>query len=118
MAATGNGKLQTMMIRSTSLIVTFVAGALWLVAGSAQISAESRACGTGWNDWCPSQKGDRCNRHKTKEACMADRRCYGMPYRGESFVPCFLDERGFASNCPTVGCTSVRPPKDSVRKPL
>ena len=49
---------------------------------------------------------------------MADLRCYGMPYRGESFVPCFLDARGFASNCPTVGCTSRRPPKDSVRKPL
>jgi len=118
MAGTGDDKSQTMMVRSIRLIVTFALVIPWFAAGSAQISAESRACGMGWNDWCPSYKGDRCNRHKSKESCMADRRCYGMPYRGESFVPCFLDARGFASNCPTVGCTSRRPPPELVRKPL
>ena len=33
----------------------------------------------------------------------------GMRYRGESVIACILDERGFASNCPTVGCTSDPP---------
>jgi hypothetical protein len=33
-----------------------------------------------------------------------------MPYRGASFLPCVLDERGFGLNCPTVGCTGT-PPK-------
>jgi hypothetical protein len=32
-----------------------------------------------------------------------------MPYQGESVVACQLDGRGFASNCPTVGCTSTPP---------
>jgi hypothetical protein len=32
-----------------------------------------------------------------------------MPYRGESVVACLLDSRGFASNCPTVGCSSTPP---------
>jgi len=32
-----------------------------------------------------------------------------MPYLGESVVRCEFDERGFGTNCPTVGCKS--PPK-------
>jgi hypothetical protein len=62
------------------------------------------------SDWCPSYRGDPCNRHKNTTACKADLKCYGMGYRGESVVPCMPDERGFAFNCPTVGCTS-NPPK-------
>jgi hypothetical protein len=34
-------------------------------------------------------------------------RCGGMPYRGESFVACMPEARGFSPNCPTVGCISL-----------
>jgi hypothetical protein len=30
-----------------------------------------------------------------------------MPYRGESLVACKFDARGFAENCPAVGCISL-----------
>jgi hypothetical protein len=53
--------------------------------------------------------GDPCGRHRNVVACRADPACYGMPYQGESVVACQLDGRGFASNCPTVGCTSTPP---------
>ena len=33
----------------------------------------------------------------------------GLDNEGESVVACQLDARGFASNCPTVGCTSTPP---------
>jgi len=66
-------------------------------------------CGMGPSDWCPAPAGDTCGRHKTASECKADKACYGMPYRGESVVACRFDERGFASNCPTVGCTSQKP---------
>jgi len=61
------------------------------------------------NDWCSSPPGDPCGEHKDKASCMADERCAGMPYRGESFVACHYDARGFADNCPTVGCVSPKP---------
>lgn len=90
---------------------------LGTMPGSGPVLAESPICGLKLDDWCPSTiRGDRCNRHKTKEACMADRRCYGIGYRGVSFVPCYLDKRGFPKNCPTVGCTSKHPPKHLVRE--
>jgi hypothetical protein len=66
-------------------------------------------CGMGATDWCPAPPGDPCGRHRDVASCKADPKCYGMPYRGLSYVPCMLDERGFASNCPTVGCTSTPP---------
>lgn len=66
-------------------------------------------CGLGPSDWCPAPAGDPCGRHKTASECKADKACYGMEYRGESVVACRFDERGFASNCPTVGCTSQKP---------
>jgi hypothetical protein len=94
-----------MMYRSTLLILIAL-----LLSLAAEAQASDRTCGISTNDWCPSRRGDLCNRHKNTAACQADPKCYGMPYRGVSFVPCFLDERGFASNCPTVGCTSRRPP--------
>jgi len=67
-------------------------------------------CGTSPSDWCPAPEGDPCGRHMDAASCRADPACYAMPYRGESMIACILDGRGFASNCPTVGCTSV-PPK-------
>jgi hypothetical protein len=73
------------------------------------VGAQPRPCGLSPNDWCPSPDGDRCGRHRTVADCRADPVCYGMPYRGESMVACILDKRGFASNCPTVGCISAPP---------
>jgi hypothetical protein len=63
-------------------------------------------CGLAPGDWCPSPPGDPCGRHKDVKSCKADRRCKGMPYRGESAVACVDDGKGFSSNCPTVGCIS------------
>lgn len=93
----------------------------WIGAGSAVIvwlaltpafgsDAPLDACGLSPSDWCSAPPGDRCGIHKDAVSCKADPQCFGMPYRGESVVPCIFDERGFASNCPAVGCTSV-PPK-------
>jgi len=93
------------MIRSLLLMSILV-----LLACSPESQANGRTtCGMKLGDWCPSYRGDPCNRHKTIDTCKADPKCYGMPYRGESLIACMLDERGFASNCPTVGCTSRRP---------
>jgi len=80
-----------------------------LAAAGASAFAQPPPCGMSPNDWCPAPAGDPCGRHRNAAACRADPACYGMPYRGESVVACILDERGFASNCPTVGCTSSPP---------
>jgi hypothetical protein len=85
--------------------------AMFIVTGAAGASAQRSTCGMGISDWCPAPPGDPCGRHRNTAACRADPKCYGMAYRGESVVPCILDERGFASNCPTVGCTSTPPPR-------
>jgi len=61
-------------------------------------------CGVSSGDWCPAPAGDPCGQHRDVESCKADARCHGMRYRGESVAPCRIDERGFAQNCPTVGC--------------
>jgi hypothetical protein len=72
-------------------------------------AAEPHACGMSPSDWCPAPSGDPCGRHRNVTACRADPACYGMPYHGESLVSCIVNERGFGSNCPTVGCTSTPP---------
>jgi hypothetical protein len=64
-------------------------------------------CGTRPGDWCPAPKGDPCGEHKELTSCRADPRCGGMAYMGESVIACKLDARGFAENCPTVGCISL-----------
>jgi hypothetical protein len=81
-----------------------------LALAAAPLHAQSSFCGMGLRDWCPAPAGDPCGRHRNTAACRADPQCFGMTYRGESVVPCILDARGFASNCPTVGCTSTPPP--------
>jgi len=91
-----------MIDRSTILMI-----AAGLLAGSAAFASE---CGKGLDHWCPAPPGDPCGLHRNVPECRADLRCYGMPYRGASFLPCILDARGFGVNCPTVGCTST-PPK-------
>ena len=90
------------------LRVVFTLTAL-LPAVAPQAVAQRPVCGFSINDWCPAPSGDPCGRHRSTAACRADPTCYGMPYRGESVVACILDARGFASNCPTVGCTSTPP---------
>ena len=82
---------------------------LMAVAAPAPAAAQSRPCGINPSDWCAAPAGDPCGRHRNVAACRADPACYGMPYQGESVVACQLDRRGFASNCPTVGCTSTPP---------
>ena len=62
-------------------------------------------CGLKANDWCAPPAGDPCGAHKTADSCRADARCAGMTYRGEG-PECKIDERGFSTNCPTVGCIS------------
>jgi hypothetical protein len=98
----------TAMSKPHSIVLLAVTA---LVAGSQTASAERLGCGFGISDWCPAPPGDPCGRHRNVAACMADPACYGMPYRGESVVACIFDRRGFASNCPTVGCTSTPPPR-------
>jgi hypothetical protein len=93
-----------MRISAFSMMTLAVLGA-GLGAGRAQ----DRPCGIAPGDWCPAPPGDPCGRHRNTADCKADARCYGMPYRGESVVACIVDERGFAANCPTVGCTSTPP---------
>jgi hypothetical protein len=88
---------------------TILMSAAVIAVTTAERPAQLPECGMGTRDWCPAQPGDACGRHRDVASCKADPACFGMPYLGESYVPCILDSRGFASNCPTVGCTSVPP---------
>jgi hypothetical protein len=85
--------------------------ALLLTVSSAAAADAGGSCGFRPDDWCPSPPGDPCGRHLNEADCKADPACYAMPYRGESVVACIVDERGFATNCPAVGCTSTPPDK-------
>lgn len=80
-----------------------------LLTGTALADGPDPPCGFHPRDWCPAPAGDPCGAHPDEAACRADPACYGMLYRGESVVPCDWDERGFAPNCPAVGCTSEPP---------
>lgn len=62
------------------------------------------SCGMSPNDWCTSPKDGACGRHMNESDCRADTKCVAVRYSGESAIACIWDERGFASNCPTVGC--------------
>jgi hypothetical protein len=70
-------------------------------------SKNDPACGVRPDDWCAAPAGDPCGAHKDKASCLADAACAGLQYRGESVVACHFDARGFADNCPTVGCISI-----------
>jgi hypothetical protein len=91
---------------SLSLLVL---AALLAAAAPSPAAAQGRPCGLNPRDWCPAPAGDPCGRHRNVAACRADPACYGMRFEGESLTACNLDPRGFASNCPTVGCTSTPP---------
>jgi hypothetical protein len=99
-------KRSKLMANRLGLVVAIIA-----LSAARTLAAElpSPTCGLGPSDWCPVPASDRCGTHKDAASCKADPACFGMPYRGESVVACQLDPRGFASNCPTVGCTSVSP---------
>lgn len=71
---------------------------------SVPLDSPPAACGTRLGDWCPSPEGDPCGKRKNVDECRADKKCKGMPYKGESLVACKYDDSGFATNCPTVGC--------------
>jgi hypothetical protein len=86
-----------------------------LMATAAAAPAQPSFCGMGLRDWCPAPAGDPCGRHRNTAACRADPTCFGLPYRGESVAACILDARGFASNCPTVGCTGTPPDRARAR---
>ena len=62
-------------------------------------------CGRDPKDWCAAPVGDPCGEHKTVQSCRADARCTGMKFRGEG-PECKMDDAGFSTNCPTVGCIS------------
>jgi hypothetical protein len=81
------------------------------IASLATADAQPLPCGMNPKDWCAAPAGDPCGNHRNVAECRADKACYGMPYRGESVVACIVDERGFALNCPTVGCTSTPTPE-------
>lgn len=82
---------------------------LLTLAATIVTPAQSPRCGLYSDDWCRAPPGDICGRHKNTASCQADPACYGTPYRGRGFAACIFDARGFAFNCPAVGCTS-RPP--------
>ena len=76
-------------------------------ASAQRTPARGNPCGVSPGDWCASPPGDACGRHASETACRADPRCMGLPYRGESVVPCVADGRGFSGNCPAVGCVTA-----------
>ena len=99
----------------TTILRAIFISALLIATAADDTAAQGRLCGMGVTDWCPAPAGDLCGRHRDTASCKADQKCFGMPYRGESVVACLLDSRGFASNCPTVGCTGT-PPRRSRRQ--
>jgi hypothetical protein len=64
------------------------------------------ACGMSPDDWCTKPADGPCGKHLTAQGCRNDKACIGMRYSGESVIACHWDVRGFANNCPTVGCTA------------
>jgi hypothetical protein len=91
-----------MLLRIAALLLVWFCLALPTAAGGLP-------CGMSISDWCPPPPGDPCGAHNDADACRNDSRCYGIGYSGESVIACMFDARGFASNCPTVGCTSTPP---------
>lgn len=79
---------------------------LSMIAALAAAPATDAAtlCGTSIREWCTKPGDGRCGRHGTESECRADPDCVAMRYSGESLVACHWDARGFADNCPAVGC--------------
>ena len=108
--------MRCLELLATVVVVVVISGACQSTADRSSPStrvaptnrqpAPANPCGLSPNDWCPSPPGDPCGAHHDTTSCKADPTCVGVPYRGESAVACHLDPRGFADNCPTVGCVT------------
>jgi hypothetical protein len=70
----------------------------------ASLAQAENVCGGSPDDWCTGPSGGACGQHMNEADCRADSNCAAMRYAGESVVACHWDERGFADNCPAVGC--------------
>jgi hypothetical protein len=81
-----------------------VALALVLIFAPACFAQAANFCGGSATDWCTSAKDGACGRHANEADCRADAACVALRYSGESLVACHWDKRGFADNCPAVGC--------------
>ncbi len=77
---------------------------LALTMSPAGLAWAGNVCGLSPNDWCTGPKDGACGRHMNEADCRADTKCVAVRYSGESVVACNWDERGFAGNCPAVGC--------------
>ena len=78
--------------------------ALILIAVPVGFARAENMCGGSIDDWCTSPKDSACGAHLNEADCRADSKCVAVRYSGESVVACHWDERGFADNCPAVGC--------------
>jgi hypothetical protein len=77
---------------------------LLLALVPASLVRAQNTCGASPDDWCTRPQDGACGRHMDEADCRADSNCAAMRYSGESVVACHWDERGFADNCPAVGC--------------
>jgi hypothetical protein len=75
-----------------------------LLATPAVSAKAGNPCGTSPDDWCTKPSDGICGTHLNEADCRADKRCVAVRYSGESVVACQWDARGFAGNCPAVGC--------------
>ena len=93
--------------------LTVTATAMPVTPASASTAASpAPPCDADLAGWCPGTAGDPCGEHPDLASCRADPRCGGKAFHGESLVACSFDERGFGTNCPTVGCESLGRPGD------
>jgi hypothetical protein len=86
------------MVVLRSLIILFC------ILLQVQVAQAANPCGMSPGDWCTKPSDGPCGRHIDAVECRADPACSGMEYSGESAIACHWDKRGFADNCPTVGC--------------
>ena len=94
------------MKRSIPLLAACLMATLALSVCAAPPQPPDAACGLSPSDWCTKRGDDPCGKHADEKSCRADRKCRGLPYRGESVEACMEDGSGFWKNCPAVGCVS------------
>ena len=94
------------LLPSAILLMTLAMVEIAVAHGGAAAETAPNVCGLSPTDWCHTPAAASCGRHPNEEACRADPRCAGLPYRGESVVACSPDGHGFWINCPAVGCIS------------
>ncbi len=92
------------MLYPSSMILFRLTIVLVLISAPVCIAQTASMCGGSINDWCTSAGDGACGGHANEADCRADAACLAVRYSGESVVTCHWDERGFADNCPAVGC--------------